>query len=404
MMRARLDRALPSSQLPQPVGPHLIPAQSTLRFTILPLPKMGLTFLPQQSSLGSRKRGRAAADIDGEHSCTQKKKRRLRLVLITSRLSPQFSYPATNIVNRGSSKIAVWAKQKGLGQGMLRKAAILNRIRCGAASVKKPERARACVLVGNSREQRRMEMAKLTLTYGSVDTHTRPVLSQTQSVPPLAAVRTGSHFLISGSPATSNNPSPTSSSPPLFDPIDDSHSDCRSPNEAYAYSSPCAQIPRKYYTPPPPSPLGLSNYDAFDSEDEIPDPYSHLDEQYEQSVPTYEDDDRHDSLFSSSDFMPELQTTARTDVSQSLKSSATTASSPNFSCMRDSTPKSPNFSTSITPPTSPNFAPSTPVAPGSPNLEPLIRTASASPDLLSVSQHCNLLAGYREMSRKRRRC
>ncbi|KAF2705988.1 hypothetical protein K504DRAFT_363133, partial [Pleomassaria siparia CBS 279.74] len=90
---------------------------------------MTLSFLPPPSPPRSRKRGRAVADIDGEHSCLHKKKRRLRLFLITSRLSPQYSHPASNIVDRGSSKIAVWAKQKSADRYLLRKAAILNRIR-----------------------------------------------------------------------------------------------------------------------------------------------------------------------------------------------------------------------------------------------------------------------------------
>jgi hypothetical protein len=292
-MRAGL---VPSSQLVlQSAGPDLIPACSTLRFTNTPLLEMGLTFPPPPQQYGSRKRGRAAADIDGEHSCLQKKKRRLRLTLITSRLSPQFSYPATNIVDRGSSKIAVWAKQRGMGQNLLRKAAILNRIRCHAASVKKTPQGTAHVSLKPTEEQRHIEMARLTLTYGSIDTHTRPVLSQTQSVPPLAAVRVGGHFIVSGSPTTSpsnspptsRSPSPTSPSPPLSDPVEHSHSDCRSPNEAYAYSLPSVHIPRKHYTPPPPSPLGLSNYDAFDSEDEIPDPYSHFDDIEDIEPPAY---------------------------------------------------------------------------------------------------------------------
>ncbi|TID19132.1 hypothetical protein E2P81_ATG06113 [Venturia nashicola] len=77
-----------------------------------------------------RKRTRPLADLDDSPS-DSKKKRRLRLLLITSRLSRPFSIPATHIVDRGSSKIAVWAKKKpGLGQQVLRKAAIMNFVRC----------------------------------------------------------------------------------------------------------------------------------------------------------------------------------------------------------------------------------------------------------------------------------
>ncbi|KAF2126530.1 hypothetical protein P153DRAFT_265271, partial [Dothidotthia symphoricarpi CBS 119687] len=214
---------------------------------------MGLTFLPR-SPPGSLKRGRAAADIDGEHSNLQKKKRRLRLFLITSRLSPQFSHPATNIVDRGSSKIAVWAKQKSLGRNLLRKAAILNRVRRGAVSAKEAQQGRGRVLVEQEREQEQLRLAKLTFKYGSVDTYTHPVAGS---------------------------------------------SGYCSPNEAYSYSMPRAQIPKRDYLPLGPSPLGLSNYDAFDMDEDIPDPYSHLDDDndeedgYTSSFPfdTSDDDD-----------------------------------------------------------------------------------------------------------------
>lgn len=75
------------------------------------------------------KRRRALSDVDGEGK-EARKKRRLRLQLITSRLSARFSEPATNIgTNRGLSKISVWAKNKALGKNLLRKAAIMNRVR-----------------------------------------------------------------------------------------------------------------------------------------------------------------------------------------------------------------------------------------------------------------------------------
>ncbi|KAI9785332.1 MAG: hypothetical protein M1839_000350 [Geoglossum umbratile] len=78
----------------------------------------------------SRKRHRPLADIDGEgKGGFMKKKRRLRLMLITSRLSRPFSAPPTHIVDRGSSKIAVLAKGKAFGRNMLRKAAIMNRVK-----------------------------------------------------------------------------------------------------------------------------------------------------------------------------------------------------------------------------------------------------------------------------------
>ena len=102
-----------------------VPGSTRFSFSRPPSPRP-----TQQPAQNSRKRHRPLADIDGESRCGfMKKKRRLRLMLITSRLSRPFSAPPTHIVDRGSSKIAVWAKQKALGRNMLRKAAIMNRVR-----------------------------------------------------------------------------------------------------------------------------------------------------------------------------------------------------------------------------------------------------------------------------------
>ncbi|RFU33736.1 hypothetical protein B7463_g2594, partial [Scytalidium lignicola] len=73
------------------------------------------------------KRRRALSDVDGGGNAGRKK-RRLRLHLITSRLSRPFSQPATNIANRGVSKIALWQKNR-VNKNLLRKAAIMNRMR-----------------------------------------------------------------------------------------------------------------------------------------------------------------------------------------------------------------------------------------------------------------------------------
>ncbi|EAT82443.2 hypothetical protein SNOG_10108 [Parastagonospora nodorum SN15] len=229
---------------------------------------MGLTFLPRPQPQ-PRKRSRAIADIDGEHSCLQKKKRRLRLFLITSRLSPQFSHPATNIVDRGSSKIAVWAKQKSLGRNLLRKAAILNHIRRGVISAEERGVQPRQVLVEQEREQNELALAKLEFNYGSIDTYTRPVTS---------------HY--------------------------------RSPNEAFASLLPRAQVPRKDYLPLPPSPLGLSNYDAFDADD---DPYSHLDDDDdESSVNLFDEDEDADSVPFSPSAVAETSISSHTGASHLL--------------------------------------------------------------------------------------
>jgi len=149
------------------------------------------------------KRCRPLADVDGDGSNGgQKKKRRLRLVLITSRLSQPYSAPPTHIVSRGSSKIAVWAKQKALGRGLLRKAAILNRIRKRSVS--------------NGIELSRLGLAPPTLMY---DYSATVVLQEDMAEKEERHHRFGN------------------------------------------------ATPRREYLPLPPSPLGLSNYDAFDNED-----------------------------------------------------------------------------------------------------------------------------------------
>ncbi|KAF2004296.1 hypothetical protein P154DRAFT_404107, partial [Amniculicola lignicola CBS 123094] len=144
-----------------------------------------LLSFPPRPSPPRRKRGRAVTDIDGELSTLYKKKRRLRLFLITSRLSPQFSHPASNIVDRGSSKIAVWAKQRALGRNLLRKAAILNHIR---RLPKEADDDYGSRLIEQEREQKELELARLEFVYGSHDTHTHPVLHSTSSTPATATV------------------------------------------------------------------------------------------------------------------------------------------------------------------------------------------------------------------------
>lgn len=310
-------------------------AQPTIPFQKMPLPDMALNFAPRPFLLESRKRGRAAADVDGEHSCLQKKKRRLRLFLITSRLSPQFSHPATNIVDRGSSKIAVWAKQKNLGRNLLRKAAILNRIRRSAVAARE-EVSRRRLLVEQEKEQRQLEMARLTFNYGAIDTYTRPVHLQ-PNAPPSAALRNNTQYLItgsptgspSGSPVTSRSPSPLSVSPPTCGPGNDNPSEYRSPNAAYALSPPRAQSSTRSYEPHLPSPLGLSNYDAFDAENlgdkdhTAADLYSYFDDDDEEDRYSYlwdeVEDERHDSPFSPSAVTNDSRTTVNTGTSHILK-------------------------------------------------------------------------------------
>ena len=159
----------------------------------------------------SRKRGRPLADVDGDyHGITRTKKRRLRLFLITSRLSRPFSSPPTHIIDRGYSKIAVWAKQKSLGRNLLRKAAIMNRVKKLAIAAREVE-------------QKQLELAR------------QAFMSVLES--------------------SLLQPHPRSGRP-----ADTSYS---------RHHASLVQIPRRQYIPLPPSPLGLSNYAALDLEDDI---------------------------------------------------------------------------------------------------------------------------------------
>lgn len=114
------------------------PLSTVFTFNSLPKPVLpALKFKRKPLARLSSKRSRPTADLDDALSAESKKKRRLRLTLITSRLSHPFSFPATHIVDPGSSKIAVWAKQRHLTQQVLRKAAIMNRVRRKTAESRK---------------------------------------------------------------------------------------------------------------------------------------------------------------------------------------------------------------------------------------------------------------------------
>lgn len=91
------------------------------------------------SSFGPRKRARPLADIDGlDYECRNyNKRRRLRLKLVTSRLSAPFAIPPTNILDRGNcSRVALWAKTRAVARNILRKAAILNKIKRDAMAAR----------------------------------------------------------------------------------------------------------------------------------------------------------------------------------------------------------------------------------------------------------------------------
>lgn len=128
-------------------GPFTILIPTASPIITFPLTSVPLIQTPSRSSL---KRPRPSTDIDGHNTSTLPcKKRRLRLHLVTSRLSRPFSLPATHILNRESilkgdkrlRSIAVAANRRmamaGWGVGMggngnaawLRKMAVMNRFR-----------------------------------------------------------------------------------------------------------------------------------------------------------------------------------------------------------------------------------------------------------------------------------
>ena len=80
--------------------------------------------------LSQRKRSRDLADVDGDDSnTTQRKKRRLRRDLITSRLSRPYATPATHIISRNAVRLGIWTGRRYIGRNVFRKAAILNSMR-----------------------------------------------------------------------------------------------------------------------------------------------------------------------------------------------------------------------------------------------------------------------------------
>ena len=85
--------------------------------------------LPDPEPRKFLKRSRLAEDIDGgEEINAQRKKRRLRLDLITSRLSKPYATPTTHILGRRAWRVGFWARQSISGGKLLQKAAILNSI------------------------------------------------------------------------------------------------------------------------------------------------------------------------------------------------------------------------------------------------------------------------------------
>lgn len=85
------------------------------------------------------KRQRSLADVEGEDSSeNQRKKRRLRLELITSRLSRPYASPNTNIVSRSAVGVGIWPQPPLLEEVPTAKAAILNSIRRDSTASTEP--------------------------------------------------------------------------------------------------------------------------------------------------------------------------------------------------------------------------------------------------------------------------
>jgi hypothetical protein len=168
------------------------------------------------------------------------------------------------------------------------------------------------VLVEQEREQEQLRLAKMTLVYGSHDSYTRPVTCTDDSFPPSCAARKGTHSPLSRSPSSTPPGSPT-----LRGRTEGTTEEYRSPNDAYSYSPPRSRSPRRSYLPLPPSPLGLSNYDAFDQEDDIPDPYAHLDDEYDM-VDSHDVEDDSFSPFGTTP-APRPQSLSRKGSRESLK-------------------------------------------------------------------------------------
>lgn len=175
-----------------------------------------------------------------DHPGPIRKKRRLRLTLITSRLSRPFAVPTTHIVDRGRSRIAVWAKQKALGRNLLRKAAILNRVQY---------RVEAAIAVSPNMAAGRRDEIELLRRKGIEMTH-------------LARLR--------GSLAMVNSTSPVGI---LDEAVGVESSTTRTAATAVTEVPRCSPNfrtgvdGRRDYAPSPPSPLGQSNYDALDLEE-----------------------------------------------------------------------------------------------------------------------------------------
>ncbi|KAL8692647.1 MAG: hypothetical protein Q9218_002380 [Villophora microphyllina] len=151
------------------------------------------------------KRIRPQTDVDGENSVnTQRKKRRLRVDLVTSRLSQPYATPPTHIISRKALRLGPWARPRYRVRSPLRRAAILNAFRARRTAARHLEFKEDNLLTNLKSPQESEHLEVDLITEG-----------------------------------------------------------IRTPREP----SPEHQLPQ-HYSPPLPSPLGPSNYAAFDEEDD----------------------------------------------------------------------------------------------------------------------------------------
>lgn len=83
---------------------------------------------PLACSQGLKRTRPWESSVSDEEEILPKKRRRLRLGLVTSMLSRPYAMPRTRIPARKASRNGVWARQRIKGRDLLRKAAIFNRI------------------------------------------------------------------------------------------------------------------------------------------------------------------------------------------------------------------------------------------------------------------------------------
>ena len=127
------SKAIPGSHLPSRLEPIAKPPKLSSYPTI----QVSRQYLKRSRPLESQ-------DIDA-NELPPRKKRRLRLTLITSKLSKPYATPPTFIPLPRALRAGVWARHRTAGRDLIRKAAIFNSI-----AMKRKAFGRSC---GNLRNQ-----------------------------------------------------------------------------------------------------------------------------------------------------------------------------------------------------------------------------------------------------------